>query len=210
MTLRTRTKAYRFGDIEIRIETPRDLDQITNTEPAFPLFAMVWESSEILAELILGKFFAGELKCKRILEVGCGMGLVSHLLNSVHADITAMDIYPVTEDLLARNASLNHADPIPFVSASWSDDLPDLGDFDLILGSDLLYEPRHITTLAPFLNLHARSRSSEVILVDPDRGQSGGFREKMAGYWFDCKSYRPEFLNPSRTPYKGVVDQYSR
>lgn len=215
MSFRYRYKTFSIGDIEIRIRMPRDLKQFTGpdgqvkegsiSEEALPLFGIVWHSAEILCRLMLDHDIAG----KRILEVGCGMALVSHLLNSLGADITAMDIHPVTAELINGNAALNHARPIPFLNASWSDDLPDLGKFDLIVGSDILYEPKHAKTLAPFINLHAKSRS-EVIIVDPDRGQLEDFRKQMSGYGFSCESFSPDFPDRPGIPYRGVADRYCR
>lgn len=209
MPRRYRSKTYSIGDIEIRLQTPRDLGQYTDSDRAFPLFGIVWDSAQVLSELMLDYHMAGEIRGKRILEIGCGMALVSHLLNTLDADITALDIHPVTAGFLSRNAALNNCKPISFVNASWSDKLPDLGDFDLILGSDVLYEPRHIETLAPFLNLHARSRS-EVVIVDPDRGQLEDFRKEMSEYGFTCESNRPTFLDRSTASFEGVVDRFTR
>lgn len=57
-------------------------------------------------------------------------------------------------DLLTRNTRLNKDRAIPFVAASWSEATISLGEFDLIVGSDLLYEPSHTGTLPEFLNRH--------------------------------------------------------
>ena len=40
------------------------------------------------------------LKIKRILEVGCGIGLSSLILNRLNADITATDYHPEAEKFL--------------------------------------------------------------------------------------------------------------
>ncbi len=146
---------------------------------------------------------------KRILEIGCGMALVSHLLNHREADVTAMDIHPLSEEFLAHNVLLNHGRPIPFVNASWSDDSPELGQFDLIVGSDILYEPRHVKTLAPFLDLHTR-QNCEVIIVDPNRGQLADFHAAMGTFGFSREDLTPGLLNRLATPYQGVVFRYSR
>jgi len=209
MPVKTRPKTYRIGDVEIQVETPAELDSFSETDIAFPLFGIVWESSEILAEMMLDYHVAGGLAGKRILDLGCGMGLVSLLLKSLDTDITAMDIHAVTEDFLARNASLNLVGSIPFVNASWSDELNNLGNFDLILASDVLYEPRHIKTMAAFLNSHV-SVSGEVIIVDPDRGQLDGFRKDMSEHGFTCESFRPTFSDQTRSPFGGVADRFYR
>ncbi len=44
---------------------------------------------------------------KRILEVGCGIGLCSLVLQQRGADITASDYHPVAEKFLRHNTDLN-------------------------------------------------------------------------------------------------------
>lgn len=216
MLLRHRHKTFKIGDVEIRIRTPKDLEQFTDSDDqvlagkiskdALPLFGIVWDSSEVLSHLMLEHDIEG----KRILEVGCGMALTSHLLNSLGADITAMDIHPATADLIVSNVELNNTRPIPFEIASWSDEASDLGEFDLIVGSDVLYEPKHSKTLATFIDSHAMA-SSEVIIVDPERGQLKDFRDQMSANGFTCESFRPEYSGRlGMTRYEGVVDRYSR
>jgi len=99
--------------------------------------------------------------------------------------------------------------PIPYVNASWGDDSHGLGQFDLIVGSDILYEPKQVSTLAPFLDKHARVRS-EVLIVDPDRGQSDLFEQAMSDIGFSCESYQPEFTDHLGVAYTGWVHRYFR
>ena len=106
------------------------------------------------------------------------MGLASLLLASDGHNVTAMDIHPKVEKILSLNARLNKLQPIPYVNASWANELTELGTFDLMIGSDLLYEPRHVKTLPSFLKFHARERS-EIIIVSPDRGQLQEFQQSM-------------------------------
>jgi len=53
-----------------------------------------------------------------------------------------------------------------------------LGEFDLIIGSDLLYERSHVIPLAAFIDQHAK-RECEVILIDPGRGHHANFSKRM-------------------------------
>jgi ETFB lysine methyltransferase len=215
MSLKYRYQNFQIGDHEISLRLLRDMNQFSDpdyaakdagiSQAAWPLFGMIWASSEALAEIMLDYHITG----KRVLEVGCGMALVSHLLNLRGADITAMDIHPVVGDFLASNASLNNCDPIPFLNASWGDMHTDLGKFDLILGSDILYEPKHIKTLASFIDNHA-SKHSEVIIMDPDRGQGAPFHEAMMLRGFDCEGFRSEVTDHLGLEYSGRCYRYYR
>jgi tRNA1(Val) A37 N6-methylase TrmN6 len=60
----------------------------------------------VLAEAMCSFEVAG----KRILEIGCGLGLSSLVLQRRKADITASDQHPLAESFLAHNARLNIAE----------------------------------------------------------------------------------------------------
>ena len=94
------------------------------------------------------------------------MALSSLLLNKQCADITATDYHPETQTFLDRNTSLNADEAIVFEQVDWAEKNDTLGLFDLIIGSDLLYEDGHIELLASFIQAHSKP-SCEVIIVDP-------------------------------------------
>ena len=152
----------------------------------WPLFGMVWPASKVLAETMCDFPIAG----KRILEVGCGTALASIVLRQQGADITASDLHPMADPFLAVNLALNDLEPIPFDTGSWSDGSEALGEFDLIIGSDLLYERDHPSQLADFIDRHGGC-DAEVILVDPKRGQQGRFGKAMAALGFEQRADLP-------------------
>lgn len=174
--LRLRYQTIEFGKTDIHLCTLRDRQQFHDpkglaeafgiSSASWPLFGLVWPSSIALAQYMDGY----DTGAARILEVGCGIALPSLLLNKRHADITATDYHPEAETFLLRNAKLNQDEQIDFERVNWSDTADDLGLFDIIIGSDLLYEDEHIALLANFINDHAKP-TCEVILVDPGRGR---------------------------------------
>src|SRR5574344_526722 len=136
-----------FEDEDIHLKTLKDTQQFYDKDnqakklgissAVWPIFGVVWPSAEVLANYIQNYDF----KDKRILEVGCGIGLSSLLLNKLNANITATDYHPEAEKFLDANTDLNEDEEIPFIRASWEDEFQkELGKFDLIIGSDLLYE----------------------------------------------------------------------
>ncbi|XOV86010.1 MAG: class I SAM-dependent methyltransferase [Pseudomonadota bacterium] len=182
--IRLRYQTIEIGDVDIHLCTLRDRQQFDATDLAaarmgissaqWSLFGVLWPAGEHLAELMLGENTVG----KRILEVGCGIGLASLLLNSRGADISAMDYHPAAETFLDRNVELNDGDRIPFLRANWENPDTAMGTFDLIIGSDLLYEDEHAADLARFIARHA-APGARVILIDPGRGQRGRFASEL-------------------------------
>lgn len=184
MTIRLRYQTVEFGEIDIHIRTLRDNQQYEDknqvaeklgiSSATWPLFGILWPSSLELAKYISSLDIAN----KRILEVGCGIGLSSLLLNHMHADITATDIHPCAQEFLGINTVLNNDRVIPFERMDWNSANSTLGKFDLIIGSDLLYESNHPVLLSNFIDNHA-NKTCEVIIIDPVRGQQGKFIKMM-------------------------------
>jgi predicted nicotinamide N-methyase len=119
-----------------------------------------------------------DLEDHRFLEVGCGIGLASLILNHRGADITAMDYHPEAGAFLARNSALNGDPGIPFLQSDWTRNDDRLGRFSMIIGSDLLYEKEHAQCLAEFIQRH-RTDNCTVIIADPGRGFRGRFARAM-------------------------------
>ncbi|MGD9685511.1 MAG: methyltransferase [Desulfobacter sp.] len=208
-TIRVRYTTIEIGAMDIHIRTLRDTLQFEDingeaerlgiSSATWPIFGVVWPSSRLLARLMLEHHVNG----KRVLEVGCGIGLASLILNQRSADITATDYHPETEGFLIHNVKLNDGKKIPFVRTGWADLDDDLGHFDLIIGSDLLYEIKHVDLLSTFINRHARDHC-DVIIVDPRRGYHAKFSKKMAGLGYACSQ---EKINQTDSMGKSVICQ---
>lgn len=166
----------------------------------WPIFGVIWPSGYELAHYISKINVAN----KRILEVGCGIGLASLLLNHIHADISATDVHPNTLEFLYINTLLNNDRIIPFERLDWKDTSRKLGKFDLIIGSDLLYESKHAQLLSKFIDQHA-NKSCEVIIVDPQRGQQGKFIKKMISFGFSQDNVNVENIKPYNKLYKHTL-----
>lgn len=214
-SLRFRYQTLEFGETDIHIKTLRDKQQYNDDDgraadagisPAsWPLFGTVWASGEVLAQLMMNF----SIKDKRILEVGCGIGLASLMLNQREADITATDHHPMAGDFLRENTRLNQGRVIPFYRTDWQDSPLELGDFDLIIGSDLLYERDHVEQLSAFVEQHARTRC-EVIIVDPGRAQRSGFSRKMLDYGYNLLPSKVCNINDLSQPFRGQILHYQR
>lgn len=196
-TLRFRYQTLEFDDTDIHLRTLRDTQEYEDKddkasdlnieESNWSLFGVIWPSSKVLAHFM----FDYKTENKRILELGCGIGLTSLMLNQQNADITATDYHPEVEEFLKVNTELNDDERIPFTRTGWADNNDLLGKFDLIIGSDVLYERDHIPLLSSFIENHAKEKC-EIIIVDPNRGHSPKFVKKMISMGFEYSYEKPE------------------
>lgn len=198
-SLRLSYQTLEIGEIDIHLCTLRDNQQFHDPEgiakmlgicsASWPFFGVVWPSSLVLAHFM----YDYDTGSKRILEVGCGMAVSSLLLNKRSADITATDYHPEAEKFLQRNTLLNDGRTIAFERVDWDDKNDQLGLFDLIIGSDLLYEDGHVDSLSNFIEKHSNP-VCEVIMVDPGRGHKNKLSSRMMDF-----GYRSHHLKPSGT-----------
>lgn len=204
-----------FGKIDIHLCTLRDKQEFYDPEgiaeklgigsAIWPLFGIIWPSSLVLAHFINDY----EIDSKRILEVGCGMALSSLLLNKQGADITATDYHPEVNKFLQRNALLNQDKAIAFERADWATKNDTLGLYDLIIGSDLLYEDDHIELLANFIEAHAKP-TCEVIIVDPGRGRKNKLSSRLVEFGFTSSQQKPTHTDYLDQEFKGYILKFER
>lgn len=187
---------------------------------SWPLFGMLWPSSVQLAIQLARRPVCPD---ERILEIGCGLALASLVGHRRGARITASDRHPLAKKFLKDNAGLNQISRVKYRHGQWGDvGTPCLNDtgaellsarYDLIIGSDLLYERDTPEMLARFIDLHAAD-TAEVWLVDPDRGHRPAFNRHIADYGFQLM--RDKRLGRHLTPgglasdYKGRLLIYRR
>lgn len=150
-----------------------------------------------------------EIKGKRILEIGCGIGLSSLVINSRGGNIFATDYHPEVGRFLKRNVKLNNGQEIPYKRISWSNETSSIGKFDLIIGSDLLYEKEQIDLLSQFIEQHANDKC-EVIIVDPGRKHHNKFTKEMIKLNYSHSQHKPEQIEELLAPFNGLVIRYER
>lgn len=187
------------GAADLRIRSLLDRDQFADPVGAadtlgissaqWPLFGQVWPSGlHLAAAMAIRPLPDGE----RILEIGCGLALASLVCHRRGAEVTASDIHPLAGAFLLENLRLNQLAPMRYCHGDWSEDAVSAelgaprvhGRFDLIIGSDVLYERDDGGALAAFIEKHALPRC-ELVIVDPNRGNRSAFGKRMAGLGFE-------------------------
>lgn len=171
----------------------------------WPLFGLLWPSAQKMADLMQTWPLGG----RRILEIGCGLALASLVIHRRCGDVTASDCHPLTEAFLLANLALNELPAMKYRTGNWDRTNPGLGEFDLIIGSDVLYERDQPVHLAAFIALHAAPRA-EVLVIDPDRGNRNPFHRAMEKLGFSLTETRLAAPLDDGSAYRGRLLQYQR
>ena len=200
--VRYKYQTFEFGDQDFHLKTLRDRQQCPDdiaaadkygvSSATWPLSGVVWQSEELLSDLMTTEKI-GNL---RILEVGCGTALASLVLRRRGADITATDHNPEANTFLAANAALNDLAPIHCECMNWHDLKPGLGRFDLIIGSDLLYDHHNLDALVSFIQNHAND-TCNLVFVDPKRGLTRRFISSLEAIGFTTTTEQINHSNSS-------------
>jgi len=154
---------------EVRIHHPRNADDLID-EQAFadderlPYWADLWPSARVLAERVATMPVDG----RRFLELGCGAGLVSVAAAMAGFDVTATDYYDEALRFTALNVLVNTGALIDTRIGDWRRFPHDIGRFELVVASDVLYEQPHAGLIAGVLDRTLTARGSAVI-ADPGR-----------------------------------------
>ena len=128
---------------------------------------------------------------------------------TIKGEHVVVHYHPEAESFLLENTKLNHGKIIPFIRTGWEDEDSGLGRFDLIIGSDLLYERNHAEKLSCFIDQHADKRC-EVILVDPGRGNHPQFSRRMVQLGYSHSRSRPENTLYLAQPFRGQILRYNK
>ena len=129
-----------------------------------PYWADVWPSSIILA----GKLLELDGHGKAALELGCGVGLSTLAATSAGYDVLATDYYEDALDVTRANVFRNLGTIARTRLVDWRHLPLDLGTFDLIFASDVLYENEY-AKLLPILLRGLLSAEGIALIADPGR-----------------------------------------
>lgn len=183
----------------------KSAERLGISSATWALFGTLWPASKILASAAC----LMDLQGKSILEIGCGIALTSIVLHRMGLDITASDYHPLTKEFLDKNVVNNLLPPIQYQTGNWETENPLLGQFDLILGSDVLYEPAHAENVSRFIDRHSGT-DVQVLIVDPGRSNRSQFTKKMASLGYTHHFERFHELGLDQKWIKGRILHFHR
>jgi predicted nicotinamide N-methyase len=168
----------------ISLLRPRDSDELL-AEEAFeqeeflPYWAELWPSSVALAQTVGARALRGA----RTLELGCGLGLASIAAARAGGRVLATDWSAEALQFTNDNAARNGVG-VETMQVDWSspEAILERGPWQLVLGSDVLYEQRNVEQLLDLLP-RLVDRTGEVWIADPGRQTSMDFLLRSKRAW---------------------------
>ncbi len=139
---------------------------------AFPFGLLLWESAPVLAMTLAER--ADLVAGKGVLELGAGVGLAGLVAAHLGAShVRQTDHAPEALALARINATLNGINGVETERADWTD-WTDGAQYDLILGSDVLYERAAHAPISAILERNL-APGGRVLLADPGRMDTPDF-----------------------------------
>lgn len=150
-----------------------------STAPEYqPYWIHAWESGQALAEFLDRYSAIFPLAGQRVLDLGCGLGLVGSVAAARGADVTMADAASAAL-LFARLNSWPWRERVVCRRINWNRDRIGGRRFDVILGSDVLYDPTDWPALERFCHLHLAEQGN-LLLAEPGRRRCREFPAWLA------------------------------
>jgi len=166
---RTATRTLRVSERDVELLSPANADDLISeddyvADERLPYWADLWPSAQILANEVALMRLGGQ----RVLELGCGLGVVALGAAMAGGEVTATDYYDDALLFAALNVHAATGKSIATRMVNWVAMPEDLGKFDVVLASDVLYEHRYAAMVADAI-AKTLVRGGEAIVADPGR-----------------------------------------
>ena len=196
---KTLIQQRRLGDKLYVMETIRSLDEAIDqvcevltdeeqkdpfAEDLCPYFGILWPAAEALSIFLNDN--PSLIKDKTILELGCGLGYPSLVSTHLGAKVLATDFHPDVEEYFKRNC-LHSNLTCDYLRLNWREDKKDIGLFDIVMGSDVLYESKHASEVVKGL-IRFLKPGGKILLSDPGRNYLQPFLEAIKSEGFTEES----------------------
>lgn len=166
---RTTESAFCVGDWELSLLHPVSAEDLISEEDferdeRLPYWADIWPSGRLLAAYVRQLHGAG----RSLLELGCGAGLVATAAALAGFDVCATDYYEDALRFTTLNVGTNARRTPTTRLVDWREMPTDLGRFDYVVASDVLYERVYGELVARAIDITLK-RDGEAIIADPGR-----------------------------------------
>jgi predicted nicotinamide N-methyase len=170
---------YRVSHLEDHVDRDSLLRDERAPEP--PYWAHLWVGAIALARrLAESKTLGG----RRVLDLGCGLGLPGIVAAALGAEVWCVDRVPAALEFAAASAERNRlASNVRCLQLDFMNE--EMGaNFDLILAAELVYDPRSYRPLCDFLDRHL-CHGGEIHLTDAFRSDAVSFFTELRARGFE-------------------------
>ncbi|MBA3644577.1 MAG: methyltransferase domain-containing protein [Gemmatimonadaceae bacterium] len=182
------TETIRVGAGFFKVLRPDSADDLISEEDfvgdeRLPYWAAIWPSSIVIANELAAAALNVARGPKRTIELGCGIGVVTTAAMKAGLDVLATDYYEPALEFTRANTCRNIGREAATRMVNWRDLPADLGRFDLILASDVLYE-REYAGLLPRVFDKLLQFDGHAVIADPGRVSTPAFLYACKGAGF--------------------------
>jgi predicted nicotinamide N-methyase len=175
----TRIELYEVADLASLVDRDALLRDDLVLEP--PYWAHLWIGAKALARRLAE---STDLAGKRLLDLGCGLGLPGLVAAAAGAEVWFADKEGAALEFAARSAERNGFGGVRLRTIDFTRDVLETR-FDVIVCAELVYEPASYTPLCEFLDRHL-APGGEIELTDAFRSDARTFfaeleRRRFAG-----------------------------
>jgi len=168
-------RVVEVAGLSLRLWMPPDLEALIDVaafeaDERIPYWANVWESALVLAEEV-GRLDGGG---RRLLELGCGLGLPAIVAARRGFSAVASDYEADALEGVRYNADANGAESLATLLLDWRRLPADLGTFDRVVAADVLYERHHAEALAAVI-ARTLAPGGVALVADPGRARAVAF-----------------------------------
>ena len=164
-----------------RLEDLVDRDALLRGDAEPPYWAYLWSGARLLAsEIARGDHLRG----RRVLEIGCGLGLPGLVAAARGADVTFVDAEPAALAFVTASASATGLTCATMVADFFTLDLTPR--FDVVLAAEVAYDRARFADLAAVVVRHL-APGGMALLADGYRTDTRGLYRALAR--LDCAAH---------------------
>jgi len=196
----------KFGEVEFNFTRVADPEAVLTDETVLksheelewqPYWAETWDTASGFCSFLAEKF-SGGLRGKNLLDIGCGLGLTGCVAAALGASVTMVDFAPPAL-LFAELNGWPWRHRVEVQRVDWcKDDLQQ--QFDIVIGSDVLYDRSDLPHLNRFIRKHLETGAT-AYLGEPNRTMA---KEFIA--WFEANNWaitqHPVFTGQTTKPVR--------
>lgn len=181
------TEEVALGDSAITVRKPRSADELISEQDfardeRLPYWADLWPSARVLAGEVAAETGAGT----SLLELGCGLGLVTVAAMRAGYEVLATDYYSDALRFARANAWLALRREPATRLVDWRALPADLGTFPRVLAADVLYERPYGALVARVL-ARTLAPAGVATVADPGRVAAGDFVRACAAQGLEVR-----------------------